>query len=127
MTERAPALQTQEAELKAAGEKLAQASAKALRLEKDLHEACRQLAVLAEDDQDLRDKVSLCSIWHVPDSTLQCWPRTTKVSVMWLVLHHMQAKTAVPTYVVLPKVAVSMCGILHRVAYHALFTTCAAK
>ena len=62
MTKCAPAVQTQEAELKAARETVAQASAEVLRLEKDLHEACRQLAVLAEDDQDLRDKVSVCSI-----------------------------------------------------------------
>lgn len=63
-------MQTQAAELKEAREVLAQATAKALQLEKDLQEACRQLAVLAEDDQDLRDKVSLCSIWQVPESSI---------------------------------------------------------
>ena len=56
------AVQSQEAELKGVTEKLAQATAKALQLEQDLQEACRQLAILAEDDQDLRDKVSLFSI-----------------------------------------------------------------
>ena len=56
------AVQSQETELKARTMKLAKATAKALQLEQDLQEACRQLAVLAEDDQDLRDKASLYSI-----------------------------------------------------------------
>ena len=63
-------MQTQEAELKAAQEMLAQATAKALQLEKHLQEACRQLAVLSEDDQDLQDKVSLSSTRQVPENSI---------------------------------------------------------
>ena len=61
-------MQTQEAELKAATGNLALATANSVQQERELREASRQLAVLAEDDQDLRDKVSLCSIEWCPQS-----------------------------------------------------------
>ena len=48
-------VQTQEVDLKAAKAMAAQAQ----QLEKDLHEARRQLSVIAEDDEDLRDKVPI--------------------------------------------------------------------
>ena len=64
-------MQTREAELKAARENLASATANSVQQEKDLREASRQLAVLAEDDQDLRDKVSLCSIEQPPNISCQ--------------------------------------------------------
>ena len=97
MIERVLATQTQEAEFSAARVKLAHASAKALQREKDLQEACRQLAVLAEDDQDLRDKV--CSIWHIP-------------SPAGLLCRDLQS---------------GICGILHTLACHAVFTARAAR
>ena len=51
-------VQTQEVDLKAAKAKVAQAQ----QLEKDLQEARRQVAVIAEDDEDLRDKVPITLI-----------------------------------------------------------------
>lgn len=50
-------MQTQAQDLEAAQQQAAQASARALQVDRDLQEARRQTAVLAEDDQELRDKV----------------------------------------------------------------------
>ena len=50
-------MQTQAQELEAAQQQAAQASARAAQVDRDLQEARRQTAVLAEDDQELRDKV----------------------------------------------------------------------
>ena len=50
-------MQTQEGDLRAAQDQAAQSGAKVLRVQEDLQEAERRLMVLAEDDQDLRDKV----------------------------------------------------------------------
>ena len=53
-------MQTQAHSLKSALEQATQSSAKALQAQDDLQEAARRLAVLAEDDRDLRDKVAPC-------------------------------------------------------------------
>jgi hypothetical protein len=50
-------MQTQAQDLEAAQQQAAQASARAAQVDRDLQEARRQTAVLAEDDQELRDKV----------------------------------------------------------------------
>jgi len=63
-------VQTQEVDLKAAKAKAAQAQ----QLEKDLQEARKQLTVIAEDDEDLRDKV--------PITLIGCLcPRNTRIAV----------------------------------------------
>lgn len=50
-------MQTQAQELEAAQQQAAQASVRTAQVDRDLQEARRQTAVLAEDDQELRDKV----------------------------------------------------------------------
>ena len=50
-------MQTQAQELEAAHQQAAQAGARAAQVDRDLQEARRQTTVLAEDDQELRDKV----------------------------------------------------------------------
>ena len=50
-------MQTQERDLRDAQDQAAQSSAKAMRVQETLHKTEAQLRVLAEDDQDLRDKV----------------------------------------------------------------------
>ena len=50
-------MQTQERDLRATQEQAARSNAEALRVQEELQEAERRLMVLAEDDQDLCDKV----------------------------------------------------------------------
>ena len=62
-------MQTQEQDLRTTQDQAARSSAAALRVQEELQEAERRLMVLAEDDQDLRDKVPLpsCQPPCVPD------------------------------------------------------------